>query len=368
MSAVVRAIDVGFGITKFSTGSLDGRISVDHFPSLAFYAPTPPSRDTLRGHRRTVCVPVGKLWYEVGPDAALAADRFRATQLHDGYTETDEYRALTAGALHYMKQPVIDLLVVGLPVAQYVLRRAALEKAMTGTFETGRGRQVTVRKALVVAQPQGALFSYAAGSGRIAETLGQRSLVIDAGTRTFDWLVTQGMRAMPGLSHSVNRGVSDILRVIAEGIGADIGEPYGDHDAIDLALRTRKPLRIYQRPYDMRPHAVTAEKIAEQAVTSMLERLGSSHGFEHVVLAGGGAFLFRKALKARLPKMTCTEIDQPLYANVKGFQLLGEQYAREKELAAGAPAHEPALEPEPPPARVPVDGIDDAAAFEGETR
>jgi plasmid segregation protein ParM len=263
-----------------------------------------------------------------------------------------------------MKQEVVDLLVVGLPVAQYMLRRAALEKAMTGVFDVGRGRQVTVRKVLVVAQPQGALFSYAAESGRLAETLGQRSLVIDAGTRTFDWLVTHGMRVMPSLSYSVNRGVADILRVIAEGISTDIGEPYTDHDAIDLALRTKKPLRIYQRAYDIRRHVVTAEKIAEQAVTSMLERLGSSHGFEHVVLVGGGAFLFRKALKVRLPKMTVTEVAEPLYANVKGFQLLGEQYAREKGLTAAVPARE--LAPAASAAQVPVDGVSADAALEGQ--
>ena len=363
MSAIVRAIDVGFGVTKFITASGNGTVSTEHFPSLAFYTPTEPSRDALRGRRKTVCVPVGPLWFEVGPEATLATDRFRATQLHDGYTETDEYRALVAGALHYMKQPAIDLLVLGLPVAQYVLRRAALEKAMTGAFEIGRGRQVTVRKVLVVAQPQGALFSYAADSGQLAETLGQRSLVIDAGTRTFDWLVTQGMRVMPGLSHSVDRGVSDILRVIAEGISADIGEPYGDHDAIDLALRTKKPVRIYQRPYDMRRHIVTAEKIAEQAVTSMLERLGSSHGFEHVVLAGGGAFLFRKALKVRLPKVTVTEVAEPLYANVKGFQLIGEQYARDKGLTAAAPARE--ATPAASATQVPVDSNGAKAVLEG---
>jgi plasmid segregation protein ParM len=94
MSAIIRSIDVGFGVTKFVTASGDGKVSPDHFPSLAFYSPTEPSRDALRGRRKTVSVPVGGLWYEVGPEVALAADRFRATQLHDGYTETDEYRAL----------------------------------------------------------------------------------------------------------------------------------------------------------------------------------------------------------------------------------------------------------------------------------
>jgi hypothetical protein len=55
--------------------------------------------------RKTVCIPVGPLFYEVGPDIHLAADTFRAKQLHDEYTESPEYMALLRGALSMMKVP-----------------------------------------------------------------------------------------------------------------------------------------------------------------------------------------------------------------------------------------------------------------------
>lgn len=49
------------------------------------------------------------------------------------------------------------VLVVGLPVALLLARKTALERTMTGSHDVGGGRRVVVRKALAVAQPQGAL-------------------------------------------------------------------------------------------------------------------------------------------------------------------------------------------------------------------
>ena len=43
-----------------------------------------------------------------------------------------------------MKEEVIDLLVVGLPVAQFGARKAALEKLMAGRHDVGNGKTVIV--------------------------------------------------------------------------------------------------------------------------------------------------------------------------------------------------------------------------------
>lgn len=328
MAITVRAIDVGFGQTKYVTGSNEGRVECAHFPSLAFYSPLPPKGDSLGGRRRTVCVPVGGLFYEVGPDVELAADRFRCRQLHDGYAATDEYRALTAGALFYMKQDVIDLLVVGLPVATYLSQKTALEKTTTGLFEVGRKRSVEVRRALVVAQPQGALAAHAAGAGLPAKALVAKTLVIDVGARTFDWLLVRGGRVVARMSHSVNRGLFDVLRGIAEAIGTEVGTDYGDLEAIDAALRSGSSLRVYQKDHDLKRFATLIAKVADEAVAAMLSRLDSTHDVEAIVLVGGGAPLFGKAIRRRFPRHVVESVPDPLYANVRGFQLLGEDFAR----------------------------------------
>jgi plasmid segregation protein ParM len=327
MELIVRAVDVGSGNTKFVTGVIGADIRCASFPSVAY----PSSGDVpswpASERRKTVCIPVGPLFYEVGPDVGLAADTFRAKQLHDEYTESPEYIALLRGALSMMKVAQIDLLVVGLPVALFALKKAALEKAMAGTHDVGGGKTVVVHKALAVAQPQGALVNYASEHAKMASIGTEQSLVVDPGARTFDWLVTRGMRLVQKQSHSINRGMSDVLRLLAAEISKDIGTPYRDYDAIDLALRTGKPPVIFQKPYELKRHLPLAESVAQQAVSTMRQWIETPESLQNIILVGGGAFLFKKAVKAAFPKHRIHEVKEPLFANVRGFQLAGQNYA-----------------------------------------
>lgn len=176
---------------------------------------------------------------------------------------------MVAAALQFMKVDVVDLLVLGLPVAHYLAKKAALEKAMTGSFEVGRKRRVVVARVLVVVQPQGALFDHAQQCGQHASA--GRNLVVDAGARTFDWLVTRGLRVITRMSSSVDRGVCDILIAIAERLSAEIREQYRDLEAIDAALRNGGKLEIYQKEYDLRRFLPLIQKVADQAVVSMVQ-------------------------------------------------------------------------------------------------
>ena len=128
-------------------------------------------------------------------------------------------------------------------------------------------------------------------------------------------------------SHSINRGMFDILQAIATEISDDIGTPYRDFDAIDVALRTGKSPVIYQKPYDMSRLMPIARTIAQQAVSSMMQWIEASYSFQNIVLVGGGAFLFKKAVKDAFPKHKIYEVKDPIYANVKGFQIAGMNYA-----------------------------------------
>jgi plasmid segregation protein ParM len=329
MSIVVRAIDVGFGNTKYVTASANGQIDCAHFPSLAYLAHDEEPAESMGGKRRTIQVSVDGVLYEVGPDVEFAADRFRSRQLHDEYTETAEYRAFTTAALHYMKVETVDLLVVGLPVSQFMAKRAVLQKAMTGTFDAGRKRQIVVRRALVVPQPQGALFWYATQHASVASSK-NKTLVMDVGSRTFDWLVTRGLRVVPNMSDSVTRGVSDILQYITNSIAARIKVNYRDLDAVDAALRSGRVLRLFQTDHDLKKFDPVIRKIADQALNFVLAKLDGPEDLEHIILVGGGAYLYTKAVKRRFPRHRIIEVDDPIYANVKGFQLLGEQYVRER--------------------------------------
>lgn len=327
MELIVRAVDVGSGNTKFVTGVVGNEIRCASFPSVAYPSSGETPHWPASERRKTVCIPVGPLFYEVGPDVGLAADTFRAKQLHDEYTESPEYMALLRGALSMMKVSHIDLLIVGLPVAFFSLKKSALEKTMAGEHQIGGGKTVTVAKAMAVAQPQGALVHYAAEHKKMATIGTEQSLVIDPGSRTFDWLVTRGMRLVQKQSHSINRGMSDVLRLLAAEISKDVGSPYRDYDAIDLALRSGKSPVIFQKPYDMGRHLPLAESVAQQAVSTMRQWIETPESLQNIILVGGGAFLFKKAVKAAFPKHRIHEVKEPMFANVRGFQLAGQNYA-----------------------------------------
>ncbi len=327
MELIVRAVDVWSGNTKFVTGVVGNEIRCASFPSVAYPSSGETPHWPASERRKTVCIPVGPLFYEVGPDVGLAADTFRAKQLHDEYTESPEYMALLRGALSMMKVSHIDLLIVGLPVALFSLKKSALEKTMAGEHQIGGGKTVTVAKAMAVAQPQGALVHYAAEHKKMATIGTEQSLVIDPGSRTFDWLVTRGMRLVQKQSHSINRGMSDVLRLLAAEISKDVGSPYRDYDAIDLALRSGKSPVIFQKPYDMGRHLPLAESVAQQAVSTMRQWIETPESLQNIILVGGGAFLFKKAVKAAFPKHRIHEVKEPMFANVRGFQLAGQNYA-----------------------------------------
>ena len=101
MEPVVRALDVGFGHTKF-VSSVDGsEARCAHFPSVAYPTESDETTDPMGGRRKTVGIPIDGLIYEVGPDGHLAADIFNAKQMHERYSETPEYLAMLRGALHW---------------------------------------------------------------------------------------------------------------------------------------------------------------------------------------------------------------------------------------------------------------------------
>lgn len=326
MEQTIRAIDAGRGNIKFVQADEGGEIKCAHFPSEAYAGERERKDDGLGQRRKTVSIPLDGLFYEVGPDVHLAADVFNAKVLqHDGYIETPEYLALVRGALHYMKHDVIDLLIVGLPVATFRVpgRIAALEKRMLGEHHVGKGHTVVVKAVKVLAQPRGALMYYGHTHNKLAELRKEKSLIIDPGARTFDWIVTEGMQQIDSKSSSVNRGMFDVLQKIAEGISDHFGIQYRHYHAIDAALRVGKKPMVFQKDYDISPHLAIAQKVPQSAVLEMLHHVGDASDIKNIIVVGGGAFFFKKAIKEAFPKHKLVELKDSMYANVKGFQIAG---------------------------------------------
>jgi len=331
MDPVVRAVDVGRGNTKYIADIRNGEPVCAMFPSQAHPSETAYEVDGWGTSRKTVSIPVDGLVYEVGPDVHLAADVFTSNVLqHDRYAETPEYLALVLGALHFMQVDAVDLLIVGLPVATFKLKRhvSALERRLTGEHELGKGRKVQVRRVKAIAQPAGALMYYGLIQNRVAQLRKERSLIVDPGRRTFDWIVTQGMQQIDKRSHSVPRGMHDVLQALVEGISRNTGAHYREYEMVDTALRSGKKLMVFQQEYDLSQHLPLARKVPEQAVAEMMHYVGDAGDIRNIVQVGGGAFFYKPALKAAFPNHTLHELKDPIFANVKGFQYAGMEFAK----------------------------------------
>ncbi|WP_232429511.1 acetate and sugar kinases/Hsc70/actin family protein [Noviherbaspirillum autotrophicum] len=172
---------------------------------------------------------------------------------------------------------------------------------------------------------------------RLAELRREKSLIIDPGARTFDWIVTQGMQQIESKSHSLNRGMFDVLQKIAEGISMKTGTQFRDFELIDAALRGGKKPVLFQKEYDISAHLPVARKVPEHAVAEMRHYVGDASDIQNIIIVGGGAFFFKKAIKDAFPRHKIHELKDALYANVKGFQIAGRLISAQDEPSRGMP-------------------------------
>lgn len=333
---VVRAIDVGYGNTKFVSLVTGAEIQCGVFPSLAPQASTGPDLAAgLMQRRNTIVVDVDGVKYEVGKDANLAQDSTHGRVLDPDYSMSDPHMALIRGALYYMGQPTIDLLILGLPVNTFERYNVELAARVIGRhpvpFRDREGRvtarEVEVKNCRVIPQPIGAFFDHSTKTSKYKEMRSQKNLLIDIGFYTLDWLVADGVKMINSRSGAHNGGMSAILRTMADAIGSDIGEQISDFSSIEEAIRTGQDPVFYGKPYDISPFRKQAIAKAEQFVSVMVNKVGSALDISNIILAGGGSAFFEAIIADKYPKHDIITTPDPVFANVRGFQRAGQQYA-----------------------------------------
>jgi len=330
MSLVIRAIDVGYSWTKYVVeGDRVDRIRCRAFPSVA---PRASGRDlALDGlaRRQTVPIAIDGVVFEVGPEAPLVQDAVQALPHDNRYIHTPEYLALVRGALRLMHVDHVDLLVVGLPVALFGAQREALEARLLGTHELGAGTVLEVRAVRALAQPVGALFSATIEHPPLQHLQRARILLVDAGWRTLDWVVTRGGRILDRRTDSIAKSLFDVVDVMGRAIARDLGVQLGaaDHARIDEALRRGEPLRVAGKAVAVEPYLPLGRQVADEAVTALRRLVQDGTDVDHIVLAGGGAYFFAEALARAYPHHALMQAPDAFYANCRGFQIAGLHHA-----------------------------------------
>lgn len=323
---VVRAIDLGWGYTKFSAVKEGGEVDFKAIPSLAPRHTGLDLTGSVLGGRDTVVVKVEGTYYEVGPDSADLDPVDATRNLNDSYVFTDQYKAVYLGALHYMGTPKIDLLVLGLPLSHLQLSEQVRGMAI-GKHEVN-GQTYEVVDAVVLPQPLGGLIycttlSDQPGFEYLKE---ETNLVVDPGFLTFDFLVTNGDKPVETRSSAHPGGVSKVLRAMAESISQAHGVKYDNLSAIDTAVR-RGRLKINGKQVPLEDHIKAARPIVEGSVSYMKNVVGSGADIDNIILLGGGSFIFKRALAAAYAQHTILTVPEPQTANVRGFYEAGLRIA-----------------------------------------
>lgn len=341
---VVRAIDVGYGNTKYVMHHEMGKdVICKQFPSLAPQAASNSLSVGMPQRLNTVTVEVEGIMYEVGRDANLAQDASHGRILDSTYPASATYLALVRGALAYMMVPEIDLLVVGLPISNFSAYKDTLIERLTGTHkipslnnadEDGKPgmTEVVVHSVRVFPQALGAFLDHSIRNKVYDNMKEQTNLMIDPGYFTLDWFVAHGMKSIEARSGGVDGGMSAILAAIAESIGKKLKANITDLSEIDRAMRTgTNPVFWGNEFTEFADHIKAGKAKASQFASVLANKVGKNGiDIQNIILSGGGATFFQDVIQDKFPRHKLIVAHDPIYSNVRGFQIMGEQWMQRK--------------------------------------
>lgn len=345
----VRAIDVGYFSVKFTFGRkvINGvpAIAVNQFPSLAPRLSQGMSPQTVLNSRPNgSLVEVDGVEYFVGRDANLFSSGQEPRDVLPDYCLSSKYLSLARRAMHYMwldeggpGELVIKHLVLGLPLTTYKEHREKLQSRLLGEHllpdmtQPGSFRRITVENCSVIVQPQGALVSYGNANRHIFED--HWSMVVDAGGGTLDWFVTRGRSPNWQRSGAYNKSMLACAYAVADKIDRGWRDNFDVVERIDRAISDkRESFSVTGRSYVLADYEPEIIAVLKESVDRMQAKVGSFDGMDTILFSGGGSAVFYDYFRNRFPNLAhIMHIDEePVFSNVKGFQLAGEILSRPK--------------------------------------
>jgi plasmid segregation protein ParM len=344
---IVRALDVGYGNVKFVRrhDSMEKPVICDMFPSRSPASSGSSIGEGTLKKRDTVVVNVNGTSYEVGHDVAQAQGANDISSILDTkFVRSDGYMARVIGALHYMfvdlEDDHIDLLVVGLPVNNMKEHKDFLIEKLKGHHVLPFGRKVEIKEVKVFEQPLGAFFNFMYSpdepenlSFQVVKS--QSNLIIDPGMYTFDWLLVNNMKGSDSRSGGTTKAMSEIIKAMAKAIAKE----HGSNDEtifkiLDDAIRHNKTPRVFSKDIDLDKYISHATPVINQSVDALSNSVGDGADIDNIMLVGGGARFFKKAIENKFTKHNITTTSNSVYANVIGFQMAGERAMLQQQVAA----------------------------------
>jgi plasmid segregation protein ParM len=347
IAPIVRAIDVGFGNTKFTTSNFSQNCGCEIFPSIAPFA---SQRTKIMGSMLSagdvIDVEVDGAMYTVGKDAGNAASTTTVRALASDFPMSPEHMALVKGALFKMNQAHIDLLVVGLPLNSYETYRPSLRLKMIGKHALPHPMQSSisgtlgdavceVRNVIVVPQAVGAFLNYTVPREINIHMKNQMNLILDVGRGTLDWYVTRGNQPILNRCGAIFGGTSKVTLAVANACNQKIKENLSAMDMLEESLYTKKSVHIAGKTLDIfEKYSAVIDASIRESVSAMTTGIGNMIDIKNVLVTGGGAKLFASQIKKAIPDLELIIDDNPVFSNVRGFQLAGEEWMRSQRKTA----------------------------------
>jgi plasmid segregation protein ParM len=327
---IVAAVDVGYGNTKFCMAEVGSSLlRPDHFPSVASLQVGVVNKGDKDWSKSDIFdITVGESSFQVGKTVleTLPFHYDRHKNLTESYPQTDEYHALLKGALRYMGQPVIHTLVSGLPVNYYEDQTKRLISRLMGVHTFPDGFSVMVENVKIFPQPMGGFIHFFQKEQPMA-VKGKRSLTIDVGYFTLDWLVCRGLVMAGNRSGSIPGGMSILLEVLRQLISEDREKPLRDITIVDEGLRNHCTAKIGGSEYNFKHLLEKANTKLIELMRSVLSSVGSLDDIDIIIMVGGGAPYFYRAAQTVFDDREIIIPKQSIYSNVSGFWIGGNHFA-----------------------------------------
>lgn len=331
---VVSSIDVGFGGVKFGKKNKHNELLCQSFASIC---PT-----SFRGSQDTAPIDVvhstiDGLTYVAGYESRLALTGMGFGRVQQtNYARTPQYQALINAALFYIDQPVIDVLVLGLPVSTFQYDKQVLAETMKGVHTFSRlerndsePRVVTceVKNVLVLRQPMGGLYDVFSTEKFASDMAAGNTLVLDPGFFTLDWIVAYNKKPVEDrCGASNNGGVSTIYKAVAEELRRETNEQI-DISRVEEAYNGSGIIKISGEKINLAKYDNLIRGELGQVLNEMESKIRSYSDLENIVTVGGPAELYKRILQPRVPKFDILVPENPMFSNVRGFQAAGEIWA-----------------------------------------
>ena len=324
---MILSIDIGYGYTK-GVGPEGWRFS---FPSVIGNAEEIAFASDLIAGRSGPTVGYGGRRFFYG-EQALLQSRLRTAIFDRSRVRDETFRLLFVAALAEMARQYPEgialNIVTGLPVA-FFGDRSDVVISLEGEYRLQLEEAVTfdVQQVYVVPQPFGSLFRELLSEGGVISNVDVehgRLAVIDAGTYTTDFIVSDSLRYVQRFSASIPMGWSEALGNVQRELSDRYRLDLTLHE-VDQAVRNGSA-RVKGEPINLEPMLSSASRDLEMAVVAKARDLwGEGVNLDAILITGGAASQLAGALRAVYPQARL--VDDAFWANAEGFYRFGQRPA-----------------------------------------